>query len=97
MLLLFFIVCLGARREEKLKELVESINSSGNGKATFKVTDVTNREQVSSLVQHAESEFGKPTDCLINNAGVMPLSFIKNLHQDEWERMIDVNIKVYSF
>ena len=85
---------MGARREEKLKELVESINSSGNGKATFKVTDVTIREHVVSLVQHAEKEFGKPLDCLINNAGVMPLSFIKNLHQDEWERMIDVNIKV---
>eukprot|EP00012_Vannella_robusta_P001155 CAMPEP_0206188246 /NCGR_PEP_ID=MMETSP0166-20121206/3462_1 /ASSEMBLY_ACC=CAM_ASM_000260 /TAXON_ID=95228 /ORGANISM="Vannella robusta, Strain DIVA3 518/3/11/1/6" /LENGTH=247 /DNA_ID=CAMNT_0053603941 /DNA_START=53 /DNA_END=792 /DNA_ORIENTATION=+ len=86
-------VCLGARREEKLKELTDAINGGDKGKATFCVTDVTNREQVVGLVKHAEEHFGKPVDVLINNAGVMPLSFFRNLHQDEWDRMIDVNIK----
>ena len=90
------VVCLGARREEKLKELVDTINGGDQGKAIFRVTDVTKRDDLVELVKHAETEFGKPVDVLINNAGVMPLSFMRNLHQDEWDRMVDVNIKVCS-
>eukprot|EP01095_Lingulamoeba_sp_RSL-Kostka_P004697 TRINITY_DN15923_c0_g1_i1.p1 TRINITY_DN15923_c0_g1~~TRINITY_DN15923_c0_g1_i1.p1 ORF type:complete len:266 (-),score=105.18 TRINITY_DN15923_c0_g1_i1:160-906(-) len=86
-------VCLGARRVEKLEQLVEEINGENGGEvATFLKTDVTVREDVADLVNHAVETFGK-IDCLINNAGVMPLSFMKNLKVDEWDRMIDVNIK----
>eukprot|EP01094_Clydonella_sp_ATCC50884_P018245 TRINITY_DN3350_c0_g1_i1.p2 TRINITY_DN3350_c0_g1~~TRINITY_DN3350_c0_g1_i1.p2 ORF type:complete len:234 (+),score=73.56 TRINITY_DN3350_c0_g1_i1:257-958(+) len=55
-------------------------------------TDVVQRDQVKALVKAATDAYG-PVDALINNAGVMPLSLLKNLHEDEWERMVDVNIK----
>ncbi|GGE10027.1 oxidoreductase [Marinithermofilum abyssi] len=55
-------------------------------------TDVTRREDVEQLVQRAEAECGA-VDILVNNAGVMLLSFLKNDHIEEWERMVDVNIK----
>ena len=76
-----------------MKELCDSINGKNQGKAGFKVTDVTKRDDVNGLVKAAEEQFSRPVDVLINNAGVMPLSFLKNLHQDEWDQMIDVNIK----
>ena len=80
-----------------MTELATEINSKNQGKAIWKVTDVTVRQQVVDLVKYAEEEFKAPVSAMINNAGVMPLSFIKNLHQDEWDRMVDVNIKVRRF
>jgi NADP-dependent 3-hydroxy acid dehydrogenase YdfG len=84
-------VMLGARREDRLKDLVKRISDAG-GTADHRVCDVTNRDAVRALVLDAVGSFGQ-VDVLFNNAGLMPVSFLKNLHLDEWERMIDVNIK----
>jgi Short-chain alcohol dehydrogenase of unknown specificity len=84
-------VMLAARREERLQQLQEEIRRAG-GEASYKVTDVTSYTDVKSLVDETVKSFGQ-IDILINNAGIMPLSFFKNLKVDEWERMIDVNIK----
>ena len=82
---------LAARREDRLNELKEKIESNG-GKAIVVKTDVTERDQVDNMAQKAKDKFGS-IDILINNAGLMPLSLMKNLHVDEWDQMIDVNLK----
>ncbi len=84
-------VVLGARRKNKLDKLVEDIQQAGGQAVAFQ-TDVTNRIEVEELVTGAVSTFGK-VDVLINNAGIMPLSRIELLKFDEWDRMIDTNIK----
>ena len=84
-------VALAARREDRLEALKEDIESGG-GQALVVETDVTSREQVQRLVDQTKDAFGS-IDVLINNAGLMPLSFMKNLHEEEWERMVDVNVK----
>lgn len=84
-------VALAARRVERLHDLKERIEQDG-GRVLVVPTDVTNREQVRALVAQAEDELG-PVDIMVANAGVMPLSYMHNLHEDEWERMVDVNIK----
>lgn len=84
-------VVLTARREDKLKELKSDIESNG-GKALVVVADVTKKSDWKQIVESAKKEFGS-VDVLVNNAGLMPLSFVKNLHTDEWDKMIDVNIK----
>ncbi|CAM4002612.1 SDR family oxidoreductase [Vreelandella rituensis] len=82
---------LAARREDRLKALADQINEQG-GDAIYRVTDVTKREQVEALAQAAKDTYGR-IDVLINNAGVMPLSPLNRLKVDEWEQMVDVNIK----
>lgn len=82
---------LAARREDRLKELVDAIARSG-GTATYRVTDVTDRAQVESLAKETLSTYGR-IDVLINNAGLMPLSPLDRLKVEEWDRTIDVNIK----
>ncbi|WP_462413445.1 SDR family oxidoreductase [Neobacillus sp. Marseille-QA0830] len=82
---------LAARREERLMELQEEIQKNG-GQAIFKVTDVTSHEQMEDLAELALKEFGK-IDVLVNNAGVMPHSFLYKKKVDDWNKMIDVNIK----
>ena len=84
-------VMLGARREENLERLVSEIEDDG-GVAAYRVTDVTSRDQVENLVAGAVEEFGR-IDVLVNNAGLMPLSPLDALKVDEWEQMVDVNIK----
>ena len=84
-------VALAARRVERLEDLQDDIESSG-GTAIVVETDVTDRDQVQALADETQSEFGG-IDILINNAGLMPLSYMKNLHEEEWERMVDVNLK----
>ncbi len=84
-------VMLAARREERLQQLKQDIESKG-GTAEYKVTDVTNRDEVMALGQATIDKFGG-IDVLFNNAGLMPLSMMEKLHIDEWDRMIDVNIK----
>jgi Short-chain alcohol dehydrogenase of unknown specificity len=84
-------VVLGARREERLKKIVEDIKNAG-GQATYKATDVTDADEVKALVELAKSEFGG-LDVIFNNAGIMPSSPISALHTKEWNDMIDINIK----
>lgn len=84
-------VVLGARRKDNLEELVNTITSKG-GIAAYRVTDVTKLNDVKNLTQHAIETYGK-IDVIINNAGVMPLSSLDQLKIEEWEKMIDVNIK----
>ena len=84
-------VVLGARRTERLEALVQEITSRG-GAARALATDVTSPSDVKALADAAVEEFGR-LDVLINNAGVMPLSPLTNLAVDEWDRMIDVNVK----
>lgn len=82
---------LAARREDRLKELVDAIARSG-WTATYQVTDVTDRAQVEALAQKTLSTYSR-IDVLINNAGLMPLSALDQVKVEEWDRMIDVNIK----
>ncbi|WP_077325670.1 SDR family oxidoreductase [Virgibacillus siamensis] len=85
-------VVLAARRKDKLDELVDSINKKGNGKAIAVETDVTNKGEVDFLAEKTADTFGE-VDIYINNAGLMLLSKVQNGHVDEWDRMVDVNIK----
>lgn len=82
---------LGARREDRLEALRDAIVEQG-GEAIYRVTDVTDRSQVEALAQAAKEAYGR-IDVLINNAGLMPLSPLDQLKVDEWEQMVDVNIK----
>src|SRR4051812_1038416 len=84
-------VVLAARREDRLKKLQAEIQSSG-GKAIYKVTDVSSRQQMEELAAYALKEFGH-IDVLVNNAGIMPLSPLHQNKVEEWDSMIDVNIK----
>jgi NADP-dependent 3-hydroxy acid dehydrogenase YdfG len=84
-------VAVGARRADRLKALANEISDNG-GKALAIATDVTNRDQVKALVEQAVERFGR-VDVMINNAGLMPQAPLERLKVDEWERMIDVNIK----
>ena len=82
-------VVLGARREERLAALVDEIKAAG-GQAAYQVTDVTKSADVQALVKLAQTQFG---DVILNNAGIMPTSPISALHTDEWDQMVDINIK----
>ncbi|SEN88601.1 NADP-dependent 3-hydroxy acid dehydrogenase YdfG [Loktanella fryxellensis] len=84
-------VVLGARRGDRLQELADDIAQAG-GKATAVATDVTDQAQIKALVDTAVATYGR-IDVLINNAGIMPLSPLERLRVDEWDRMIDVNLK----
>lgn len=84
-------VVLGARRKEKLESIVSDIIEEG-GKATFETVDVTKKEQVNKFVQFAKEKFGR-VDVIVNNAGIMPISRLDALKTDEWDWMIDVNIR----
>jgi NADP-dependent 3-hydroxy acid dehydrogenase YdfG len=82
---------LGARRTERLEPLVTEIRAAG-GTAEFRALDVTRLENVQGFADFALRTFGQ-IDVIINNAGVMPLSPLAELKIDEWNRMIDVNIR----
>jgi NADP-dependent 3-hydroxy acid dehydrogenase YdfG len=84
-------VVLGARRADRIEKLAKEINDKG-GKALAIAMDVTQREQVRKLVDATVQQFGR-VDVLLNNAGIMPLSLVESLHVDEWDKMIDVNLK----
>lgn len=86
-----YAVALAARRVERLEALKGEIEAAG-GKAIAVATDVAKRSDVEALAKATLDAYGR-IDVLVNNAGLMPLSFMKNLHVDEWDRMIDVNIK----
>tara|TARA_R110000822_G_scaffold197889_1_gene335960 strand:- start:637 stop:1374 length:738 start_codon:yes stop_codon:yes gene_type:complete len=84
-------VVLGARRTDRLERLVAEIRESGEI-ATARELDVTQRDEVQAFVDAALNDFGR-IDVIINNAGVMPLSPLAALKVEEWDRMIDVNIR----
>lgn len=82
---------LGARREEKLKTIVDRIKAQG-GEAVYRATDVTKPEDNAALVDVAKSSFGK-LDAIFLNAGLMPNSPFSALETANWNAMVDVNIK----
>ncbi|MBE9180139.1 SDR family oxidoreductase [Oculatella sp. LEGE 06141] len=84
-------VILGARRTDRLEAMVKEIHNAG-GTAEYQALDVMQRSQLEAIVQLAQNKFGR-VDILINSAGVMPLSALDQLKVDEWDRMIDFNIK----
>ncbi|NVJ93011.1 MAG: SDR family oxidoreductase [Methylocystaceae bacterium] len=79
---------LGARREDRLKSLSAELGKN----VKYQVCDVSKAEDVQALADMALKEFSK-IDVLINNAGIMPLSFFAEKKLEEWDRMIDVNIR----
>jgi|SRR5689334_15486042 NADP-dependent 3-hydroxy acid dehydrogenase YdfG len=88
-------VAVGARRVDRLQELEKQIaKNNEQGREIFiqKKLDVTSKSDCDSFVDTVVKKWGK-VDILINNAGLMPLSFFKNNKVEEWEQMIDVNIK----
>lgn len=85
------VLSLAARRKDKLEALVSEITAAGGTARTF-VTDVSKRQEVEALIAGTLQAFGK-IDVLFNNAGVMPISMLESLHYQEWEQMIDINIK----
>lgn len=85
------IVVLGARRISKLEKVVVDIQSVG-GKAYYLKTDVTVRQDLNNLVDFALNKAGR-LDVIVNNAGIMSVAPLSELKVDEWDRMVDVNIK----
>ena len=84
-------VALGARRVDRLQALAKELIGKG-GKALAVATDVTDCDAVKSLVDTAVQSFGR-IDVVINNAGLMPQALLERFKIDEWNRMIDVNLK----
>jgi NADP-dependent 3-hydroxy acid dehydrogenase YdfG len=84
-------VVLGARQEEGLSRLTEEIKTA-SGQAVYRVTDVSRREDLQGLVTFAQKSFGR-LDVLFSNAGAMPIGPFDDLAVDDWETMVDVNIK----
>lgn len=84
-------VVLGARRIERLEALAGEIARAG-GSVRIRALDVTRREDVQSFADYALTEFGR-IDVIVNNAGVMPLSPLAALKVEEWDRMLDVNVR----
>jgi NADP-dependent 3-hydroxy acid dehydrogenase YdfG len=84
-------VVLGARRTERLEKIVAQIRAGG-GVAEFHALDVADRGDVRAFVDFAQQKFGR-VDVIFNNAGVMPVSPMSALKVDEWDRIVDVNIK----
>src|SRR5882672_9981 len=84
-------VVLGARRKERLDAAVKEISAAG-GKAISVAVDVTKRAEVEALIKAAVDSFGR-VDVMVNDAGIMAIAPIEALKMEEWDRMIDVNIK----
>ncbi|MFD4911105.1 SDR family oxidoreductase [Kitasatospora purpeofusca] len=84
-------VVLGARRVDRVAAVAEEIRGGG-GVADHRELDVTSLESVRAFVRAAQERFGR-IDVLVNNAGVMPLSPLDALKVEEWDRMIDVNLR----
>lgn len=81
-------VVLAARRKDQLQVLVNELGDN----AMYVVTDVSKRADLDSLIRLAIGRFGH-IDVLWNNAGIMPISFFDEGHVEEWDKMIDINIK----
>jgi NADP-dependent 3-hydroxy acid dehydrogenase YdfG len=84
-------VVVGARREDRLTELAGKIRADGGSVDAVRL-DVTDRADVAAFADGAVARHGR-IDVVVNNAGVMPLSRLDSLHVDEWDRMVDVNVR----
>jgi len=84
-------VVLGARRTERLEKIAAEIRAKGDV-AEFRKLDVADRADVVAFANFAKEKFGR-IDVIFNNAGVMPVSPMNALKTDEWDRIIDINIK----
>jgi NADP-dependent 3-hydroxy acid dehydrogenase YdfG len=84
-------VVLGARRKDRIDAVVKDITAKGGSALGFK-TDVTKRGDVETLVKGAIDKHGR-IDAIVNNSGIMPIAPMAALKVEEWDRMIDVNIK----
>ena len=84
-------VVLGARRLERIEALAAELTGQGDDAIAVR-TDVTDRFQVEALVDAAMARHGR-IDVLLNNAGLMPHSPLERLKVDDWDRMVDVNLK----
>jgi len=84
-------VVLGARRVDRLQAIAADITATG-GRAAVQAVDVTSREAVAALLRRAVDHFGR-VDVLVNNAGLMAIAPLQEGKVDEWDRMIDINIK----
>jgi NADP-dependent 3-hydroxy acid dehydrogenase YdfG len=82
---------IGARREDRLAEIASDIEAAGGSAGTRRL-DVTDRADVAAFADAAVREHGR-IDVIVNNAGVMPLSRLDSLLVEEWDRMIDVNVR----
>jgi len=86
---------LGARRSDRLKALVDRITQAG-GEATYLTVDVKRRDDLAALAKLACERYGK-LDVLISNAGIAPISLLDDLRVEDWEEMIDVNLKGFLY
>jgi NADP-dependent 3-hydroxy acid dehydrogenase YdfG len=84
-------VALGARRADRIRSLADELVRAG-GRALAVATDVTDAGQVKRLADAAVEAYGR-LDVMLNNAGLMPHSPLERLKLDDWNRMIDVNVK----
>lgn len=84
-------VAIAARRKDKLDAVVDAITSAGGTARAYQL-DVTDKRQVESVVAATVADFGR-LDVLINNAGLMPIRPMSEVNTDEWDMMIDVNLK----
>jgi NADP-dependent 3-hydroxy acid dehydrogenase YdfG len=84
-------VALGARRIERLEALTAELNQAG-GTAFAHPLDVTDRDSMNAFADAARNLWGR-VDVIVNNAGIMPLSLMASMKVEEWDRMVDVNIK----
>ncbi|AZB43734.1 SDR family oxidoreductase [Bacillus sp. FJAT-42376] len=89
-------IVLAARRQDRITALANELKESYSAEVLAVATDVTSKEDVEQLAKQAKEAFGQ-VDILVNNAGVMLLSFLKNDLVDQWEQMVDVNIKGVLF
>jgi NADP-dependent 3-hydroxy acid dehydrogenase YdfG len=88
-------VVLGARRTDRIDALVKDITAKGGAALGFQA-DVTKRSEVEALVQGATHAYGR-IDVIVNDAGIMPIAPMAALKVEEWDRMIDVNIRGLLF
>jgi len=82
---------IGARRTDRLAALAATLDAGGNN-VIYQSLDVTSADSVNAFARFALERFGK-IDVIVNNAGIMPLSPLRAVKVDEWDRMIDVNIR----
>jgi NADP-dependent 3-hydroxy acid dehydrogenase YdfG len=84
-------VAIAARRKNKMDEVVAQIEASGGTAKAYEM-DVTDKARVETVISDVVADFGR-LDVLVNNAGIMPIRAMSEVNTDEWDQMIDVNLK----